>query len=456
MKTRCILPLFVLLATHIQAQLIHFNIDSFKVDAPLGAYLHIKTTLDSEGRRQGQTYITARNERTGAALEVKMKYVDNYMVDTTHIFMTGKIMEDITGFSEAVMMEYHDTYYDYCKWLANANGTLVWWKRNGNNKQLVAQQSFSNNSKNGLTILYFPDGKPKISYTYDKGLKSGPFTEWFENGQVYRKGNYHSNSVYGPLLQYNRAGRLVKQHTCKGCESDTVKQYYETSGKLEKEYQLRYGKMCGYEKTYYEKGPIKTYTHYNRSGRKDSVEISYYENGRMQERATMEYGMRNGPYESWYENGQTSSRGSYVFGDPSGKWIFYKENGKVEDTQDYGSMAMDMAIGYENDDAVWDKPKISVKENKVAIWQFTLKPMKPTVDKKTFKLSKKYPQIRIRLDVDSKGNGIYYILTPMKDEQKAMIESALQEEYYKRWEPLKLEDYKVPVSIYMTGSWHEK
>ena len=91
-----------------------------------------------------------------------------------------------------------------------------------------------------------------------KGRPDGEFVEYFENGQLKRKGNFKDDKQEGEYLSY-----------------------YE-NGQLKIKCNLKDGKEEGEYLEYYESGEL-LYKRYYKQGKKDGLSITYYSNGKLNE-----------------------------------------------------------------------------------------------------------------------------------------------------------------------------
>ena len=58
--------------------------------------------------------------------------------------------------------------------------------------------------------------------------------------------------------------------------------------------------------------------------------VSYYENGRLEEKANYKDGKEDGLWEYYFENGQLQGKGNYKDGKEDGLCEYYFENGQLE------------------------------------------------------------------------------------------------------------------------------
>ena len=78
--------------------------------------------------------------------------------------------------------------------------------------------------------------------------------------------------------------------------------------------------------------------------RAEHVQTSWYASGRMESRAELEDGVREGPATEWYANGQERCSGKYAQGLREGTWAFYTSDGKL-DAERSGTYSAGVRVG---------------------------------------------------------------------------------------------------------------
>ena len=66
-------------------------------------------------------------------------------------------------------------------------------------------------TKQGLEVVTYPDGSPKVSAHYDEGILSGEFKSWYPNGQVRFIRQYQQGKRVGVETVYYQDGSLYSQ-----------------------------------------------------------------------------------------------------------------------------------------------------------------------------------------------------------------------------------------------------
>lgn len=79
----------------------------------------------------------------------------------------------------------------------------------------LIESNFTAGKMNGLLIKYFEDGQIMESVTFKDNVETGPFKEYYANGQVQWDGVYlDGDKEFGLLKQYSEEGALIKKMMC--------------------------------------------------------------------------------------------------------------------------------------------------------------------------------------------------------------------------------------------------
>lgn len=74
---------------------------------------------------------------------------------------------------------------------------------------------YSKNVLTGLLTAYYPNGKIKEEVTMSDNQENGPFTEYFQNGNVQWKGTYlYGDNEFGLLEEWDSLGNMIKRMKC--------------------------------------------------------------------------------------------------------------------------------------------------------------------------------------------------------------------------------------------------
>jgi antitoxin component YwqK of YwqJK toxin-antitoxin module len=82
-------------------------------------------------------------------------------------------------------------------------------------KNIEILKIYRNNVSDGILKVYYQDGKIKEEVTILDNEENGPFTEYYNNGQIHWKGTYRKgDNEYGELIEYDSLGTMIKKMMC--------------------------------------------------------------------------------------------------------------------------------------------------------------------------------------------------------------------------------------------------
>lgn len=310
--------------------------------------------------------------------------------------------------------------------------------------------------KSEVNYVYWHQA-PSYFNTYDNDWnyrKSGPAIYYYDNGVKESEGNLDGSAHTGTWKYYDRDGVLIKEQINYKPDSATTVLYF-TSGTVKSTYTEYNHKYLGDEKSFYEAGELRSYTHYNYLGKQDTTRNTYYQNGKIMsstpccnyrpngtyrswhddgskhEEVTMEDGFRVGQYYEWYPNGKVKSKGNYdEYSSKIGIWYFYNEKGQKDSIINYDTDFEDLQV----DDLMWITEDLDGQPKQQYVVNFVQKLpsvhflnsqngtyLKVTEENK-FEVLEKYSKILVQINVDTKSKATYTILTPMKEKHRLIVE----------------------------------
>ena len=132
--------------------------------------------------------------------------------------------------------------------------------------------------------------------------KCGLYTNYHNNGQIYRT-FFHNNGIEeGEYKEYTQSGTIK------------AKRFYMN------------GKKYGESMIYHNNGIIYILSYYV-NNILEGVYEEYYENGQLKEKSNFLNGKYHGKFESYFENGNKSKTGYYDNDKKIGEWLIYNHNG---------------------------------------------------------------------------------------------------------------------------------
>jgi uncharacterized protein len=283
----------------------------------------------------------------------------NFMLDSVWIFydQTGDTTEKINY----LYGKKNGWYYKYKK--DPSVGIYIWSK-----------ELFAGDKKEGLSYIYYPDGKiqqtiaynngkkdglskeldkegvvitlleynndflisrEKINRTDGKGLKQGSWKDFYPNGDVKSEKSYKDDLLNGYYKEYDNRGKLVLTMLYEN--GSIVKNKVEDEPDIEIVNKHDQDGKLIYSGPYRNKIPVGIHRDYGKDGKVTNAYV-YNDNGLLiSEGIVDEAGNRNGKWKDYYSNGKVFAEGQYNDNRKTGIWKFYNNSGKVEQTGSYNN-----------------------------------------------------------------------------------------------------------------------
>jgi len=160
------------------------------------------------------------------------------------------------------------------------NGYVIHWRIQDSVK--LSEGNYVDNRKTGTWKFYYRDGVTIRSVkTLENNVPKGPFVEYYQNGNLKKKGAYDKGHYVGAYESYYRSGCPEYIGNCnnEGKEDGTIRYYYDCTeldtskvGHLQFEYTVVNGKPQGEGKRYKENGELLEVITYNAEGRIEKTE----------------------------------------------------------------------------------------------------------------------------------------------------------------------------------------
>jgi len=248
------------------------------------------------------------------------------------------------------------------KWLNGAR------KRDGNYKQglrdgihrywyendtLESVEPFVNDTLQGFSRYFHPNGKISTECRYEKGKLEGVVRQYFRDGKLMEVDSGYVNDVCnGTWTTFYPSGirrdvTRVKNDTLIGITSydSTGRIIYETvpengllhyksfypDGRLRMEGDFLNNKRSGEWITYNPGGTIINSFSYV-DGQNTGWQLTWYRNGKLKERYQTDSGNIIGPYVEYFRNGSLKSKGNYNRKGMTGEWCSYFPDGSLRNT----------------------------------------------------------------------------------------------------------------------------
>ncbi len=217
---------------------------------------------------------------------------------------------------------------------------------------------------NGQIISYYIDGVVKEFYTFQNGLKTGPFEERTANGFLSVRGAFDKGKKDGTWEFYSYEGNLEKRVTYQSdslngeylvmnTTTDTLTfgnyqlgqkqgfwKWFTQDGNLDMHGYFKEGKQDSTWHYYFSNGQLSYEAHYNTDLRTGNW-IYFYPNGALYRTGSYENDLRKGHWQTWYEDSTLLMSGTYELGKEEGEWFNYWENGRLKDKTTFENGLLD-------------------------------------------------------------------------------------------------------------------
>jgi antitoxin component YwqK of YwqJK toxin-antitoxin module len=258
--------------------------------------------------------------------------IDNYKVDIKdgfHKEFVGNIVVEEGTFTNGLMTG--DWVFRFKDGKGNLKGKGSF--NNGNGSDL-GTTGIPKNGREGIWLLYHPNGKLQAECNYLNGKLEGLRKTYFENGVLESEENYLNGKLEGLYKSYYENGQLKSDENYNQGERNGICKFYYANGKIEEDGNYLNGEREGLCKFYYENGTFKSEENL-KHGERNGICKFYYANGKIEEEGNFLNGKTEGIYKAYYENGQLKSEGNYKQGERNGIYKSYHTNGKVVGVGNY-------------------------------------------------------------------------------------------------------------------------
>ncbi len=162
-------------------------------------------------------------------------------------------------------------------------GLWIFFNQNYKNK-IVQKGYYKDNKKNGVWIIYYPNGNIKSKITFKDNKPFGPAEIYYPNGQLSEKGFWKVNKWIGDYEYYysNGSPQYLWHYNEQG-KRQGVQKYFYQNGKLQLEGTWNNGKEQGVMKEYYDNGVLKRVSNWN-DGQINGEVVEYNPQGKVKRR----------------------------------------------------------------------------------------------------------------------------------------------------------------------------
>lgn len=252
--------------------------------------------------------------------------IDNYkfnVKDGLHKEFAGNIVIEEGTFTNALMADEWVFRYKDEKGNLKGKGSF----NNGNGSDL-GTTGIPKNGREGIWLLYHPNGKLNGECTYVNGKLEGLYKSYFENSVLESEDNYLNGEREGLCKFYYENGTFKSEENYKQGERNGICKFYHPNEKLHIAGDYLNGKLEGLCKTYYENGVLKSEENLKQSERNGICKF-YHPNGKLKEEGIYLNGKINGLFKLYFDTGVLEVEGYKKQGESNGLCKFYHSNGKL-------------------------------------------------------------------------------------------------------------------------------
>jgi len=311
---------------------------------------------DPETGKDKQIYITGlktKKRDDGSILYImslKDGYQDGPMV---HYSVDGKIDQE-TFYRDDRLEGYNKRYYpngqlrlisSYEKGLKH--GEQIAYYKNETDKQFSQfKRFFDKGLMSGEQQYFNKKGVLTHSVTYQPDFednnekKHGVEIYYYENGKIQKRQFYADNRLHGLVQKFHDNGQVESElcyqtgrkqeglNSCKGGKGKELIQIFFADGSVKHEYEVKDGKLNGFNKTYFEDGQISQIKNYE-DDRLSGAEQQYDEKGVLLTLLNWKDGLKQGSAKWFFNNGNLNNELNYSKGRIHGESFKYHQNGNL-------------------------------------------------------------------------------------------------------------------------------
>jgi uncharacterized protein len=228
------------------------------------------------------------------------------------------------------------------------NGVITFYYSTGSKSEVC---NYNDGDMEGKSINYFKNGKIKSEINYAKDQLDGYYKTYYYNGQLYTEGWYKEGKRQGTWLSYNVNGTLQSNKYYQDDEINGYLKQFNIYGQSNDKYLYQFGMPVGivcYDTTgaqtdsvYFGTRNGKVSFSYNANKKIKGGEFNvkngsfhgevkfWHNNGQLKKQEYFRLGKKDSISISYYPDGKVKSKGTYHDGDKVGTWLNYNELGDL-------------------------------------------------------------------------------------------------------------------------------
>lgn len=164
--------------------------------------------------------------------------------------------------------------------------------------------------KHGVYRAMYPDGSKKIEGEYEKGLKTGTWTQWSQTGKKVESTAFMNGKKSGMSQVWSpNSGNLIYEGTYKnGKPVGTHRKWYDDGKKLSEAIFSFDGDDSVLDETHWHVNGNKKAQYHYVNGQHDGLYQRWFMDGKPQESGRYENGKRVGEWKRWNNKGEETVR----------------------------------------------------------------------------------------------------------------------------------------------------
>ena len=202
----------------------------------------------------------------------------------------------------------------------------------------ISEATFIDGKLDGVWTIKEAKGQNLVQWTFDRGVRSGPSIWWHSNGTKRLEASYKAGALDGLMQEWDRDGKLVNHETYFDGKRlvKTVGWYTLGQKHFEGDF-LRDANMQEPKYDWWHSKVVAVAPTVAVADQQHGPWTTWYRNGKIENQAQYDHGIRVGTFKWYHENGQLQAQGNYEGGKKTGVWTTWHANGSKESVAEYRS-----------------------------------------------------------------------------------------------------------------------
>lgn len=210
------------------------------------------------------------------------------------------------------------------------HGVVKFYYPNG---ELCEEDMYEDGVRNGYARKYHENGTLELECFYDYGLEEGAYNTYYEDGNPKIRCFYHKGLLTGEFIWFHNNGRVFfSLDYANGVVKNGMITLFDEDGSVKAVDRWENGICSRYDSS---ENLILEFCGFN--GKKNGVEKSYYEKGRIERECEYQDGDLEGVYKYYDKEGNLLQQWYYHKGYPDGSCLDFYPSGEVKTKQVFAS-----------------------------------------------------------------------------------------------------------------------